>query len=289
MDDSAWKSLLHRSPNTHKYNFGHVLIIGGSPAMTGAPILAARAALRVGAGLTTIASEKETIDLIDRDIEEIMTLPLPTWNLSIECAEIIQAFIQSRHVSTLIIGPGLPPAADEVIRTLAKIVKLPMVIDAEAFAALSGNLDILRAAAKVNEKIVLTPHAGEYARLTKDQPSYADDAAVVAFARDFHLTVVLKKHPTVIANSAGKFYENTTGNPGLATAGAGDVLAGIIAGIMAQNGAPYESATMATYLHGLAGDIAANAKTQPGMIASDIIDTIPEALQIIDRSLPSPV
>lgn len=282
MDQKSWHHLFYRPPETHKYDYGHVLILGGSEAMVGAPILAARAALRTGAGLVTIASTGETVKLIDRDVEEIMTFSLPPWNEVEKSIAAIKAFIKSSHVSVLVIGPGLPAAADETIRTLLLEVKLPLVLDAEAFTALSQHLAVLRSATSENTGVILTPHSGEYARLVKDEPQYSLEnglPAIKKFAQDHKVTFVLKQHQTLVVNAQGESYENATGNPGLATAGAGDVLAGIIGGMVAQKIKPYEAAKMGVYLHGRAGDIAAELATEPGMIASDIIDVLPKALK----------
>lgn len=284
MNKDIWKSLLHRPSDTHKYDYGHILIVGGSESMTGAPVLAARAALRTGAGLTTIASTKDTVDLIDRDIEEIMMLSLPEWRETTECLTQMQAFIASRHVTTVIIGPGLPSEAHEVIRILILHLRIPIILDAAAFTALSGHLEVLRKASRTNKAIVLTPHPGEYNRLLRDHKEYPE-GLVGAFAHDYGITVALKQHPTLVVSADGKIYRNTTGNPGLATAGSGDVLAGIMAGILAQKVPSYDAAIMAVYLHGLAGDEAAKRETQPGMIASDIIEAIPKALHTIDNNL----
>jgi len=287
MDQNAWKTLLHRQPETYKYNYGHVLIVGGSETMTGAAVLAARAALRVGAGLVTVASTTTATTLIDRDIEEVMTLSLPVWEKETECLKAIQTFIQERHVSTIIIGPGLTHDADGVIRKLLLLVALPIVIDAESFTALADHLAILQSATDINKHIILTPHPGEYARMIHGSIQYKTSdivASIKAFAKQYDVTLVFKQHHTLVVNAKGKLFKNTTGNPGLATAGSGDVLAGIIAGIAAQkNITTYQAATMAVYLHGLAADIAVKSKTEPGMIASDIIEALPHALQLLDN------
>lgn len=284
MNKETWRHLLHRDKELNKYDLGHVLVIGGSAEMAGAPVLAARAVLRVGVGLVTIASTAETVELVDRDIEEVMTLPLPDWAAD-ECVAKINAFVDERHVSGLVVGPGLPKRADKVIRTLLVDARLPMVLDGEAFSALSRHLDVLKAATAMNKSIILTPHPGEYARLnTLFKPGEADERRVIAaFAKEYQLTLVLKHSHTLVANAAGELYENTTGNPGLATAGAGDVLSGVVAGLLAQGIEPYDAACMGTYLHGLAGDVAAHAKTEPGMIASDIIEALPLALRQLDN------
>jgi len=250
--------------------------------MVGAPVLAARAALRTGAGLVTIASTYETVALIDRDIEEVMTLSLPPWSEVEELIDTIETFILNHHVSVLIIGPGLTAHADEAIRILVSKIRLPMILDAEVFTALSNHLPVLKSTAHTNKTIILTPHPGEYARLIKTELQYEMDNerdGAGTFAQDYNVLLVLKHHHTLVVNSNGDTYKNSTGNPGLATAGTGDVLTGIIAAIVAQKIVPYEAAKMAVYLHGLAGDMAAELHTEPGMIASDIIDLLPEVLK----------
>lgn len=282
MDRISWHQLFVRAPETNKYDYGHVLILGGSEAMVGAPVLAGRAALRVGAGLVTVASSSEVATLINRDIEEIMTLSLPPWSDIKESIDTVETFIESRHVSTLVIGPGLPADADEVIRTLLLRARLPVVLDAEAFSALSGHLTELRTATNTNKHIVLTPHAGEYARLIQNTLQYSEErgpTALQKFAHDNSVTLILKRHHTLVIDAKGEVYENETGNPGLATAGAGDVLTGIVAGLLAQKISTYEAARMAVYLHGLAGDKEAESGTEPSMTASDIIEFLPSALK----------
>lgn len=285
MDKKSLHRLLNRPAEANKYDFGHVLILGGSEEMVGAPVLAARAALRSGAGLVSIASTEETVRLIDRDIEEVMTLILPPWSEIENSIETIKTFIKKRQVSVLVIGPGLPTAADPVVRDLLSKVECPMVLDAEVFTALSGHLQILQTAAHINKSIILTPHPGEYARLIKDKPLYAIDDkydALEKFAYDYNVALILKHHHSFVVAPGKKIYRNTTGNPGLATAGAGDVLTGIIAGILAQKIEPYEAAILGVHLHGLAGDLAMETNTEPGMIASDIIDFLPNALKKLE-------
>jgi len=286
MNIKVWRTLLHRARNTNKYDYGHVLVVGGSEAMTGAPILAGRAALRVGAGLITIASTESAVKLIDRDIEEVMTLSLPPWEKTKECLEVIRRFISEHHVSVLAVGPGLPHTADEVVRNLISL-ELPMVVDAEAFTALSDHLDVLETATDVNKDIVMTPHPGEYTRMTHNQAQYknGDKLSVKKFAQDYDVTLVFKQCQTLVADAHGELYENQTGNPGLATAGSGDVLTGIIAGLIAQKRTSiYQAACMAVYLHGLAADLAVKSKTEPGMIASDVIEALPSALLSLEEA-----
>lgn len=283
MDKHDWHQLLHREPETNKYDYGHVLVIGGSEEMIGAPVLVARAALRVGAGLVTVASNAAALRVINRDAEEIMTHALPPWHETDAIAREVHKFSKQRHVTAVVMGPGLPIAAEEALRKLLAI-KVPLILDARAITALSGHLTVLKKAAKSTD-IILTPHTGEYAKLTNSELLHnaeIEEVAVREFAQEYGVTLVLKRRHSLVANAQGEMYENHTGNPGLATAGSGDVLSGMVVGILAQHIEPFMAAKMAVYLHGLAGDFAAEAKTEPGMIASDIIEAIPQALKFID-------
>jgi NAD(P)H-hydrate epimerase len=277
MDDRDWKRLLERKDNTNKYDYGHVLVVGGSDGMAGAPLLAARAALRVGAGLVTIASTSDVIERIGVAAEEIMTETLPDWSES--TVERIVDFIERRHVSVVVVGPGLSSDSFMTIRDLVGVCPLPIIIDAGALAAFNGHLDDLRQATKNNASIVMTPHTGEYAKLAGGEPP-------ASLARRDRVTLVLKGHRTVIYGQDGSSYQNHTGNPGLATAGTGDVLTGMIAGLVAQGFDTFRAATMAVYLHGMAGDRAEKKLTEPGMIASDVIDAMPDALREIQEGFP---
>jgi NAD(P)H-hydrate epimerase len=283
--ESFWYELLHRAPGTHKYDYGHVLIIGGAEVTAGAPVLAARAALRTGAGLVTVASTIDVVEHIDRDVEEIMTLALPQWNEVERVIAALETYSIERHVSVLVIGPGLPTAADEFVRTFLGKSNLPIVVDAAAIGALHGHLEILRSATRINSSIILTPHSGEYAHLIGSEapldPTAERDSAK-ELAREYNVTVVVKHDRTLVVDAAENIYENTTGNPGLATAGTGDVLTGVVAAMVAQKIEPFMAAKMAVYLHGLAADTAVTYKTEPGMIASDVIEAIPEALRLLD-------
>lgn len=280
MDTEVISKLLERRPDSHKYQFGHVLVVGGAPGMVGAPLLAGMAALRSGAGLVTIAAAAAVADKLERRVQEIMTLALPVDATA--AASHLEDFIARRKVSVLVIGPGLSvtPRNRSLVGHLLDNINLPVIVDGGALSTLQHHLDRLDDAASDN--LILTPHAGEFQRLYgKELPAERSELKPVAvdFAKDHALTLVLKGHPTYVAQSNGAPYENSTGNPGLATAGTGDVLSGMIAGLVAQGIAPQEAVQAGVYLHGLAGDIAAAAKTEPGMIASDVIDAIPAALK----------
>src|SRR5687767_9549299 len=264
---SALRQLLERKPDTNKYDYGHVLIIGGAPGMIGAPLLGAEAALRSGAGLVSIASTGEVVDKLERRVKEVMTLRLAksAWDWPKTVASTLQEFIKERKVTTVAIGSGMgrSAAASNFIRSFLAKNQLPAVVDADALFALAGHLNVLDRAAKRNSKLALTPHPGEYARLSKDQPA--------SFSKKHGTSLVLKGPNTRVFHPDGTSYQNTTGNAGLATAGSGDVLSGIIAAFLGQLPDFKVAIEAAVYIHGSAGDLAAQAKTQPGMIASDII------------------
>jgi hydroxyethylthiazole kinase-like uncharacterized protein yjeF len=277
--------LFTRPAASHKYDFGHVLIIGGAPGMVGAPYLSARAALRCGAGLVTIASTAEVIDKLERDVEEVMTLRLPTGNSA--AADTLRAFIGERQVKVIAIGPGLASSRASMVRQLLQTAQPALVLDAGGLGAYNNDLPGLYKLSQLNNGMILSPHTGEFRRLIgKALPvsSLAIKKLVVETARATGATIILKGDHSLIAAANGHTYINSTGNPGLATAGTGDVLTGLVASLLAQDFSAFEAAVGAVYLHGLAGDLAAAAKTQPGLIASDIIDYLPAALKQADTS-----
>lgn len=273
--------LSRRGPRSHKGDHGHIFIVAGSARYSGAAALCAEAALRSGAGLVTVGLPRGINSAFIRiKAREVMTCPLAesaSGELSGRAYKPIADFLE--RCDAAVIGPGLgsSPAVRQLIRRLIRSLHTPCVIDADGLNALAKDLKVLPAG---NRQIVLTPHPGEMARLSglsveKVQKARKKNAS--AFARRHGVTLVLKGHGTVVADERGRTYVNTTGNPGMATAGTGDVLSGMIAALIGQGIAPFEAAKYAVYLHGLAGDLAAGEKTQPGMIASDLIAMIPEA------------
>lgn len=264
-----------------------MLIVGGSPGMVGAPLLTGMAALRTGAGLVTIASVANVTDKLERRVKEIMTLAVP--DDADTAASKLTEFVRDRKVSVLVIGPGLAPGAfhAQLVKRLLHDVSLPIVLDGGGLSAVQKHLDWLDNAATA--QLILTPHQGEFQRLSdKALPSERSDLKPIAsrFAKTHSVTLVLKGKPTYVARSeSDTVYENPTGNPGLASAGTGDVLSGVIAGLIAQKIEPETAAEAGVYLHGLAGDIAAAEKTEPGMIAEDVIEALPAALRRAGGSL----
>jgi NAD(P)H-hydrate epimerase len=283
MHKELFTQLLNRRNDSYKFDFGHVLVIGGSAGMVGAPLLTGKAALRTGSGLVTIASTPEVSDDLEKRVEEIMTLALP--KDAKEAINMLNQFIKDRKITVIVVGPGLKPSPyyQSIIENLLIQQSLPIIIDGGGLSLIKTNLDLLKKSS--SSAVVLTPHLGEFERLLdKKLPDERAELKPIAasFANKYKVILVLKGHPTYVADSNDPIYENSTGGPGLATAGSGDVLSGIIAGIISQVNEPTEATEAAVYLHGLAGDITSNNKTEPGMIASDIIESIPMALKQIE-------
>lgn len=281
--DSAFQALPERRLSAHKGTFGHAGIIAGSVGKTGAAALAARAALRIGAGLVTVATPSSVNDVLEAKLLEAMTLPLPETKartLARSGLDRILAFIQAR--TAIAIGPGLSthPETVELVQSLMKHLDRPSVLDADALNALAGRASLLT---ECKTPPILTPHPGEMARLETDATTQSVNADRIGtarrFARERGAFVVLKGARTVIARPDGLVAICPTGNPGMATAGTGDVLTGMIVGLLAQGVPPWEAACAATYFHGSAGDLAARQLGQAGMLASDLIAQIPYALQ----------
>jgi ADP-dependent NAD(P)H-hydrate dehydratase / NAD(P)H-hydrate epimerase len=279
--------LLQRRLNTHKGDFGHIFILAGSLRFSGAAALCSLAAMRSGAGLVTLGVPKSLAKpLIRLKPKEAMIFPLPETK---ECTLSLAGFVKIKdfikNIDVLVIGPGLTmnKSTQGLVRKIISNINKPMVIDADGLNASAGHADLLRVTGRLLQAArILTPHAKEMARILgvsvgaveKNRKEIAKKAA-----SDYNLTIVLKGHNTVVADSKGNLYINKSGNPGMATAGSGDVLTGIIVAFLAQGLSAFNAAKYAAYIHGSAGDLAAKKRTQIGMIASDIIEMIPEAIK----------
>ncbi len=285
---SAGQALPVRLPSAHKGTFGHAGIIAGSVGKTGAAALAAKAALRVGAGLVTVATPSSVNDTLEAKLLEAMTVPMPETKartLARSGLDRLMGFVGLR--SAIAIGPGLTthPETVDLVQTLVTQMEKPCVLDADALNALAGRASLL-----TESKIppILTPHPGEMARLEADatpQSVNADRIGIASrFARERGVFLVLKGARTVVARPDGMVAICPTGNPGMATAGTGDVLTGMIVGLLAQGIPQWEAACTATYVHGAAGDLAAAKLGRAGMIASDLLEEIPHALATISSS-----
>ncbi|HHY47830.1 MAG TPA: NAD(P)H-hydrate dehydratase [Firmicutes bacterium] len=278
--------LPRRDPDTHKGNFGRVLVIAGSEGMTGAACLTSMAALRVGCGLVTLGVPKSLHDYMEVKLTEVITKPLPeTGSRSIALAGqgMIEGLLKRNDV--LAIGPGMSQDSETVqlVRNVLAGASCPCVVDADGLNALAQDMDIMKV---IRAPMVLTPHAGEMARLlggTSEQVRHNRLEVTRAAAKQWGKVVVLKGARTIVADPSGRVYINPTGNPGMATAGMGDVLTGAIAGLMAQGLLPFEAAIVGVYIHGLAGDLACRALGQMGMVATDVVDRLPASLLAVSN------
>ena len=271
-----------RKEDTHKGDFGHVFVLAGSRGMTGAAYLASQAALLSGSGLVTCGIPASLNAIMEVKLTEAMTLALPETkdaSLASSAEKEIAKFAKKADVAA--IGPGLSACADtqKLVRKLLKNVTKPIVLDADGIIALAGNCDILK---KRKAPTILTPHPGEMSRLTGKDVSAIQrnrEKIALAFAKKYGVILVLKGRGTVVAASKGNAYTNQSGNSGMSTAGVGDVLTGMIASFVGQGINPYSAAVIGVYLHGLAGDIAAKEKGQFSMIAGDLLEKLPQAIQ----------
>ena len=286
-----------RAHDSHKGNFGHVLVLAGSVGKTGAAALAAKAALRAGAGLVTVATPKSALPIVAALGMEYMTEPLPeteAGTISLGALDSLGKLVKGKTV--LAVGPGLgqAPETAECIRTAVNKFDLPLVLDADGLNAFAGCVESLRAKSLAfNSPTVLTPHPGEMARLTGKSTAEILAARIETargFAERHGHVLVLKGFRTLIASPDGQVYVNPTGNPGMATGGTGDVLTGLIAGLLAEF--PSRPAALVAaagvYLHGLAGDIAARELGEASMMAEDLLDRLPRAfLSLAEGDAPS--
>jgi len=274
-----------RRADSHKGTYGHVLVVGGSTGMSGAVIMTASAALRTGAGLVTAAVPESLVPVIESSILEVMSRPLPETRettISLDALTALQNILGT--VSVCAIGPGMSRymEANAILRFVLENSGVPILIDADGLNALEDDVAILQ---NRQVPVVLTPHPGEMARLTGlSVEEIQHDRWEVArkYAVQWGVTLVLKGHNTVIASPTGEVFLNINGNPGMATAGSGDVLAGIIAGFIAQGLKPQDAAITGVYTHGLCGDLVASLKGQQALVAGDLIEYLPEALRNLE-------
>lgn len=275
--------LPRRSVASHKGTYGHAGIIAGSPGKTGAAALAARAALRIGTGLVTLATPTTVSPTLEAKLLEAMTAPMPetdSFTLGIAAYSPLSDFAKAK--SAVAIGPGLGTHHEtgELVRTLLPNLNQTCVIDADALNLLAGHTSVLLSSKTPH---ILTPHPGEMARLVghTSPKSVNHDRLGIAlrFAQAHQVIVVLKGARSIIASPDGQAAICPTGNPGMATAGMGDALTGVIVGLLAQGLSPWNASRAGVFLHGLAGDIGAEKLGQAGLIAGDLIECIPYALE----------
>jgi len=276
--------LSRNKPNVHKNQFGHVLVLAGSRRMLGAAALTGLAALRSGAGLVTVGIPRSLNEAAHKKISNaVMTLPLNETHGQTLAPSAYDKIRDGFSVySVIAIGPGMSrdPGTRRLIARVIETSPIPLVIDADALNALQGRCGLLKKSRTVK---VLTPHTGEMSRLLgKSKLSIEQDrrGAAQGFAQKYNCILLLKGAKTVVASPKNKIYINTrTGNAGMAKAGSGDILTGMIAAFMAQGLSGFDAAKYGAYLHGKAGDLAAKSRTKLSMIAPDIIDYIPNAIR----------
>ncbi len=276
-----WLSV-SRNPNTHKGDYGHLLVIAGSVGKTGAAAMACQAALRMGAGLVTLAIPKSLNGIMEMKLTEVMTEPLPETpkqTLSLRAFSTLVRLCENKKA--VIIGPGLGTFKEtqSLVLKLIKALDLPIILDADGLTALATQPKILPIA---NRSLILTPHPGEMARLIRSQvKEVLEDRIGLSrnFSQSQRVHLVLKGHPTLISTPKGEVFINPTGNPGMASGGTGDVLTGMIGGLVCQGFDILPSVQIAVYLHGMAGDEGAQEKGEKSLIATDIIEKIPTVLK----------
>jgi NAD(P)H-hydrate epimerase len=291
--DDISRLIPERPRYSHKGTYGHVLLIAGSKGKTGAALMAARSCLRSGAGLVTIGVPDSLVNTFQSRVTEVMILPLPdkgNGTLSEKAIGPILDFIKKR-ASVLAIGPGIS-VDEEISRLVNRLVlesNVPLVIDADGLNAISGKPSVLK---KSRKPVILTPHPGEMARLIHDSRPCLPAGrftihdierdrinTALAFSKKTGTCLVLKGVPTIIAGPGEEAFVNSTGNSGMATAGTGDVLTGMISAFLAQGLTAQKASILGVYLHGLIGDSVAQKKGKHSLIASDIINAIPSVFK----------
>jgi ADP-dependent NAD(P)H-hydrate dehydratase len=277
---TALATLPPRLADSNKGTFGKVLVVAGSRGYSGAAVLCGSAALRSGAGLVRVAVPQEILPIVAAGNPCYTTAMLPQddeGRLDSNAEHHLLALAHGHDV--VAIGPGLgrSSALTTLLSTLLDHLQTPIVLDADGLNAFVRHTALLRRSAP----LILTPHPGEFGRLlnidTATVQAHRRQLAL-AFAAENGLVLLLKGHRTIVTDGR-RVYENTTGNPGMATAGSGDVLTGLVAALLGQGLEPFAAAQLGAYVHGVAGDLARDALGEVGMIATDLLDFLPQALR----------
>ena len=274
------EQVLHILPDrdkcAHKGDFGKILLLCGSKGYTGAAYLAAMGALRSGAGLVFLGVPESIYAIEAVKLNEAIVFPLPDEGGKLSAAAIPEILERLPKLDAVLIGPGLGQSEGtfEVVKAVLERAACPVVLDADGINVMAAHKDIVRGRTNTT---ILTPHAGEFARLGGS--SDADRvAAAEEMAKDLGCILLLKGHGTVITDGSAT-YINPTGNPGMAVGGSGDVLAGIITALLGQEITPLEAAACGAWLHGAAGDICAAEIGQYGMLPTDLVNVLPRLLK----------
>ncbi len=273
-----------RRKDTHKGTYGHLFVISGSRGKTGAAVMAGKAALKMGAGLVTVGTPKSCLSIVARSMVELMTEPLPETpekTFSEEALDLSLSLLEGKDA--FLIGPGISThdSTTRFVKALLPFVRVPVILDADALNILSPHPEILKT---LKIPVVLTPHPGEFARLLDCSTSDVKKnklELVSRFAQDYGVYLVLKGYRTLTATPDGNIFINPTGNPGMATAGSGDVLSGMLAAMIMQEKDILPAVLAAVYVHGLSGDIAAQRLGEKSLTARDIIRYISSAVKAL--------
>jgi len=280
--DQVKAMIPRRRSDSNKGDYGKVLLVSGSTGMTGSGCLAAAAALRTGAGLVYMGVPKKLAQVYGASIHEPVIIPLEdedTGSITVSCVPMLLKAMKGKSI--IAVGPGLSASEDVVkaVRELIANAEVPLVLDADALNAISRDLSMLK---RLKVEAVITPHPGEMARLAGISVSDVQSNRLEVareFSSKWNVITVLKGSRTVVAKPDGTLFINATGNSGMATGGAGDVLTGVIASLAAQGAKPADAAVAGVYLHGLAGDLAAQVRGEYGLIAGDIVEKLPDAVR----------
>ena len=271
-----------RSADANKYSVGSLLCICGSVGFSGAAVLSLSGALRMGAGFVRCAIPQSIYPIVSSSVPEAVFTLLPeneNGRISVDgLGEILKA---AKRADAALIGPGLGNDKDieALVTALINELEVPVLLDADGINCISKHIDVIK-----NAKcpLVLTPHEGEFARISRLSSGYIHEnreSVLEVFTKEYPAVVVLKGKDTLISENGEEMYRNPTGNAGMATAGSGDVLSGMIASLMCQGVSPFEAAVSGVYLHGLSGDIAKEEFTEYSMLPSDMVMCIPKAIK----------
>ncbi len=280
------QKLIHREPTVSKHDFGHVFVVGGSVGMTGSVCLTAQACLRAGAGLVTVGLPESLNAIAEMKLMEPMTLPLPEIYpqcLGLSAFSDIEMF--SKKATILALGSGLRihPETIALVKKIVTSLDIPFILDADGINAFKGEAQRF---GSHHRDCIITPHEREMARFTGYELSYIKEhrkTIAQECAKHYNTIVVLKGHHTIVASPDGDYYVNDTGNPGLAKAGTGDVLTGIISAFYAQGLSAFEAAKLGVWVHGRVADHLVEILTPITLLASDLIEYLHVALTLTEH------
>jgi NAD(P)H-hydrate epimerase len=282
--DDVAQVMPYRPPDGNKGTFGNVLIVAGARGFSGAAAMAAQATLKTGAGLVRLAAPRGIMDALESKLLEVVKVPLEQTSEETISYEAIPAVLPMlKNSQTIIVGPGMTtnPGTAEFLHAMLPKINAPLIIDADAINIIAQDMSILK---KIKAPFIMTPHPGELARLAKMTPKTINENRIdlaADYAREFNCIMVLKGAPTIVATAEGDIYINPTGNSGLASAGSGDVLVGMIAGLLAQHVSLIDGAMAGVFLHGIAADLALEGTNEYSLMAGDLLQYIHRALNFI--------